>query len=211
MSKILNDLNAVTQSQKLKYTRVLDNRASDDSRLKPADPLRSAPGFDVHRDTPALSIRPSAQASGNGKKVSTITLDKTTWYLSMVCVAFMGLVALILSFKAFGQIQVGNSNVIHLGKIITRQSEVIKALNASVVTLKTQTRQDLSGLETGVESLNQQSRETRSEVSQMGSEMSVVNVRVRDIEVTQQGLLNKYIDLSNEVRLLKRAQARVLP
>jgi hypothetical protein len=195
MSKIMKSLNGITEKRDQKYTLALQNHAD----VPP--PTKSS---DSQVETPLVLVPepPMCHIDHN-----TVTLDKNVWYLSMICIVFMGLVALVLSVKAFTQIQRGNNNVVKLSKVILQQRSDIASLNTSVKELRGLKTSPVmlpgkvnQGLELGPNQREQQ-------ITEVLANMTVFNQEVKDLKLANQRLMEKLIDLNAEIKKIK-TQAR---
>ncbi len=140
---------------------------------------------------------------------NVVVMDRNVWYLSMMCVVFMGLVALILSFKAFVRIQRGNQNVISLGRVLIKQDKQMEALSAALDNVRAQNDERLTSLRDELAGLNNNESAAAKEDPRIQSalrDLNAVSTEMEDLKVSHRSLMNKLIELNREVNILRKAQ-----
>jgi hypothetical protein len=175
MSKILRNLKGVSDLRGQKFTKVLQAQNGD------------------AQENQKERLDSSSQINEN-----TVVLDKNIWYLSMVCVAFMGLIAIVLSFKAFAQIQRGHTNVVKLSKIILKQRSDIEKLNLAVSEM-----QHRQGNSIRNNALSFTDDKQNNLVENLNNNLNNFNAEIEDLKKEHQRLLSKLVDLNGEVKRLK--------
>ncbi|MCD4726679.1 MAG: hypothetical protein K8R46_03385 [Pirellulales bacterium] len=156
-----------------------------------------------HKKSAAQNAESADSASGNE---NVVVLDRNVWYLSMAFVTFMGLIALILSFKAFVRIQRGNQNVIKLGRVLVKQDKQIETLNMALIEIKSQSDQRLSTLREQMAGLDQEKPSEDPRIKDILKDISFVSTELDDLKVTHRGIMSKLIELNKEVNVLRKAQ-----
>jgi len=142
--------------------------------------------------------------AASGQKV--VVLDRNVWYLSMAFVTFMGLVALILSFKAFVRIQRGNQNVIKLGRVLIKQDKKVDALTAALMALGTQSDKKITDMRDQLAGLDQEQPQEDPRIKDVLKDINTVSAELDDLKVTHRSILGKLIELNKEVNVLRKAQ-----
>lgn len=201
MSKILKKLNGVTNAREQKYTLALktqDDAAGPVEQQQPqqtqqAQQPQPPPQAEQPEQQKPESSPESSQDALYRMDHNVVIMDKNVWYLSMICIAFMGFIALILSVKAFTQIQKGNTNIMKLSKVILKQKADIANLNAVV-------RSTMNG-KTGL------SQGSPDQVQQVIRNMDRFDAEVSNLKKDYNRLIGKLVDLNDQVNTLKMEKA----